>query len=180
VATSVDERTDRERHRFRYLKRSIGVLVSLAGLAGVGWVAWNVSVNRPIQPAAAADVCPAPGVPPPPYPAPAQVVVNVFNATERRGLAEDTAQLLRLRGFRVSRFGNAPGDRLVPGPSEVRYGPAGRLESRVLAANVGGRLAFVPDERTNTTVDLVLGATFRRIATPAEAASLLRRLPTGC
>jgi LytR cell envelope-related transcriptional attenuator len=180
MATSVDEWTQRRPPRFRYLKRFIGVVVSVAALFAVGRVAWDVAITQPIQPAAAADACPPAGAPPDPYPAPSQTTINVYNSTERRGLASTTAELLRARGFLIGKVANAPGGRLLPGPSEVRYGVAGRLESRVLAANVGGRLSFVPDDRTTPTVDLFLGAAFRRIATPREAAGLLPRLPTGC
>jgi LytR cell envelope-related transcriptional attenuator len=169
----------RSRPRFRYLKRLAGVVISLALLAAAGRIAWNYTFAQAIKPSATADACPARGAPPAPYPAPAQVDVNVMNATERRGLASTTSELLRARGFRIGRVANAPQAGLTVS-AEIRYGPAGRLESRVVGAHVGGRLTFVPDDRTTTRVDVVLGAGFRQLATPQQAAALLPRLPTGC
>ncbi len=43
-----------------------------------------------------------------PLPKPADVTVNVLNATARGGLAKSTADELRKRGFKVGKVGNAP------------------------------------------------------------------------
>ena len=109
--------------------------------------------------------------------APSRVKVNVYNATDRRGLAARVAGRLERRGFKVAKIDNDPLMRTVTGVAEVRNSTAGVGAARTVAAQVGTVVA-VPDKRTDASVDLVLGAAFTGLVTPAEAASALSPSPS--
>jgi hypothetical protein len=96
---------------------------------------------------------------------PAQVTVNVYNATDRTGLAAKTAVDVRKRGFKVSTVSNDPLQKDVTLSAEVRYGPTGRESAKLVLTLVKGAKA-VKDSRTDSSVDLVLGAKFTAL-TPA-------------
>lgn len=105
---------------------------------------------------------------------PAQVTVNVYNATDRTGLAAKTAAEVRKRGFKVSTVSNDPLQKDVKLPAEVRYGPTGRESAKLVLTLVKGAKA-VKDSRTDSSVDLVLGAKFTALTAapkkPATSAS---------
>ena len=96
---------------------------------------------------------------------PAQVTVNVYNATERNGLAAKTATEIRKRGYRVSTVSNDPLQRTVTIPAEVRYGTSGTASAKLVLTLVKGAKA-VRDSRADASVDLVLGEKFTAL-TPA-------------
>ena len=75
-----------------------------------------------------------------------KVKVNVYNATSRAGLASDTANALKRRGFRIGKVANDPTNRKVTGEAEVRHGPKGKAAARTVGAQVG-------DVGTSRTVD---------------------------
>ena len=96
---------------------------------------------------------------------PAQVTVNVFNATDRTGLAAKTAADVRKRGFKVSTVSNDPLQHDVTIAAEVRYGTSGTASAKLVLALVKGSKS-VRDSRTDSSVDLVLGTKFTAL-TPA-------------
>lgn len=98
---------------------------------------------------------------------PAQVTVNVYNATDRTGLAAKTAADVRKRGFKISTVSNDPLQRDVKVAAEVRFGPSGASSSKLVLALVKGAKA-VKDSRTDSSVDLVLGAKFTALAPPPK------------
>jgi LytR cell envelope-related transcriptional attenuator len=170
------------RGRGRRLLGLVVVLLLLAGAGGGGW--WWLTQRTPGH---VATTAPRPSCPPP-SPAPtvvpaAQVTVNVYNGTERRGLAATVATELTRRQFRVGKVTNDPLKRKVPGLAEVRASVAGRDAARTLAAHVGEVVA-VPDQRKDASVDLVLGASFKALRAPAAAAAALTPTPaprpSGC
>jgi hypothetical protein len=114
---------------------------------------------------------------------PRAVTVNVYNATERRGLAGTVATQLRTRGFHVGKVDNDPLERTVTGAAEVRSSTVGADAARTVAAQVGTVVA-VPDQRKDATVDLVLGVGFHALQPPAAAAAALspspQPVPAGC
>ena len=118
-------------------------------------------------PAAAAFAALVPGA----VPKPAAVTVNVYNATNRAGLAGQTAAELKKRGFTIGKIGNAPAalENKVPGSAQVTGGKAGAAMMTLLGTEVTGSHP-VTDKRNDTTVDLVLGNGFSALATPAQAA----------
>ena len=113
----------------------------------------------------------------PAAPTPADVTVNVYNSTDRAGLAAKTAGQLRKRGFKVATVANDPLQRKVAGPAEVRYGAAASLDSKLVLALVKGAKA-VKDARPDTSVDLVLGEKFTALAAPARTPKPTATTPT--
>ena len=115
--------------------------------------------------------------------APAKVRVNVYNATDRRGLAAKVAGQLEQRGFDVRKVDNDPLGRTVTGAVEVRHGDDGAAAARSVAAQVGP-VVSVPDGRPGGSVDLVVGTGFTALVAPAEAAAVLSPssspTPAGC
>ena len=99
---------------------------------------------------------------------PAGVTVNVYNATDRSGLAASTATAVRKRGYRIATVANDPLQKTVTGTAEVRYGATGRPGARLVLTLVKGAKA-VKDSRTDSSVDLVLGDKFSALAAPPKA-----------
>ncbi|WNB85820.1 LytR C-terminal domain-containing protein [Cellulomonas sp. ATA003] len=92
-----------------------------------------------------------------------EVQVRVLNATDRRGLAGQTADALTARGFAVAAVGNATSS--VVGPARISFGAPGVGAAYTLAAHLeGARLTL--DERTDATVDLALGSEFVGLLDP--------------
>lgn len=95
---------------------------------------------------------------------PANTTVNVYNATTKKGLAARTATELKRRGFTVGEVSNDPLKRKVAGAAEVRFGPSGKPRAQLLVPLGGKGTTQLTDKRKDTTVDLVLGATFTSLA----------------
>jgi hypothetical protein len=110
-------------------------------------------------------------------PAPATITVNVFNATTRTGLARDTSRELTRRGFKTGQIANDPLHKIIPVSAEIRYGPAGAQQAKVVAAQVP-RPRLVEDKRKNAVVDLVLGEGYTALSTPAQVKAQLSASPT--
>ncbi|WP_277452942.1 LytR C-terminal domain-containing protein [Janibacter sp. DB-40] len=90
---------------------------------------------------------------------PEEVEVNVYNATDRPGLAAQVAKGLRGRGFEVKTVANDPKRAELTGLGELRHGTAGKAGADLVDEHVGS-FARKVDERTRTNVDVVLGPTF--------------------
>ena len=170
----------RTRRRTRWGVLLLAVLLTLA-LAGVAWWLQQRGDDDPVT-AAPRRTCPEPS-PAPTVVAPGAVTVNVYNATERRGLAGTVATQLRKRGFRVGKVANDPLERKVTGAAEVRRSTLGADAARTVTAQVGAVVA-VPDQRKDASVDLVLGAAFRDLQPAAAVAAALsptpQPVPAGC
>jgi hypothetical protein len=102
-------------------------------------------------------------------PRPADVTVNVYNATTRDGLAKKTAAEVRKRGFLVATVSNDPLQKKVTGTAEVRYGPSGKKDAALVLQLVKGAKG-VQDARNDSSVDLVLGARYKALAPPVKQA----------
>lgn len=148
-----------------------GAAAGTAGSAdkasGAASAAPSGSAPASASPVAAAFAALVPGA----VPKPAAVTVNVYNATNRAGLAGQTAAELKKRGFTIGKIGNAPAalENKVPGSAQVTGGKAGAAMMTLLGTEVSGSHP-VTDKRNDTTVDLVLGNGFSALATPAQAA----------
>lgn len=164
-------------------RRVVVVLVALVVISAVAAAAWRherdggaVAATTPTP------SCPTPSVPPSP-PAAQTVRVNVYNATDKRGLASRVATEMRKRGFLVGKVDNDPAKRRVTGVAEIRSSTLGAAAALTVAAQVDAFVA-VPDQRKDATVDLVVGAAFHALRTPAAAAAALRPTPaprpSGC
>lgn len=107
-------------------------------------------------------------------PQPQTVTVNVYNATDKAGLAARTADELKKRGFTVGKVGNAPSalDKKVPGTAELVAGQAGIGAATLLGSQVTGA-ATMADERTDASVDFVIGDGYSALLDPNAAAAAL-------
>ena len=167
----------RRRGGSRRTSRGLLLLLVVVVLAAGAVTAWRFMVREDdADVAAPKPKCP-PTAPTLSVVAPAQVRVNVYNATERRGLASTVATALKKRGFQVDKVANDPLKRSVTGLAEVRSSAQGTDASRTVIAQVG-QVVLVPDQRTDASVDLVLGATFKKLVSPAEAAAVITPTPS--
>lgn len=158
--------------------RTAVTLLALAGFVLLaGWIAWS-SLTEPSdadEVDSAAPTClPAPTTTPP---APVDIRLNVYNSTDRNGLASSTAGAMRERGFAILDIANDPLGREITGTAEVRAGVDNQGAASVVMAQVAGAV-FVPDDRTDDTVDLVVGVAFEALAPPGAAPVPLPN-PTG-
>jgi hypothetical protein len=100
---------------------------------------------------------------------PRAVTINVYNATDRSGLAASVAKSLRTQGFKIAAVANDPLGKSIGGVGEVRRGRKGAAGATLAAARLSGA-KVVRDGRTDDTVDLVLGNTFTALSTPPKVA----------
>ncbi|MFE6227531.1 LytR C-terminal domain-containing protein [Streptomyces sp. NPDC057854] len=111
-------------------------------------------------------------------PKPAQVTVNVYNATPRSGLAKSTADELKKRGFVIGKIGNAPAayDKKVKGAGLLLGAPtAAKGAFAVLGTQLAGTTTKV-DARTTADVDLIIGTAFKTLSPKATADAALAAL----
>ncbi|MCH5677680.1 LytR C-terminal domain-containing protein [Streptomyces gilvus] len=111
-------------------------------------------------------------------PKPAQITVNVYNATTRSGLAKTTADELRKRGFKIGDVGNASKDydKKVKGAG-ILLGPASAVNTSLPV--LGTQLAAAEkrtDTRKGTDVDLIIGDAFKNLTSTADADKALATL----
>jgi hypothetical protein len=103
-------------------------------------------------------------------PAPEQVRLNIYNATQTPGLAGSTAQVMGARGFTVKEVGNAAGNRQVAGVAEILYGPKGKAAAQLLEYYFPGA-DLIPDGRSKRVVDVILGHQFTAVVDDAAVAA---------
>ncbi|MER6411696.1 LytR C-terminal domain-containing protein [Streptomyces humidus] len=129
--------------------------------------------------AAASPSASAAGVGAGSVPKPAQITVNVFNATTRSGLAKTTADELKKRGFRIGEVGNAAKqyDKKVTGAG-LLLGPASSLNTSlpVLATQLTAAERRTDAARAGTAVDLIIGNGFKSLTSRPDAARALTAL----
>ncbi|WP_169333385.1 LytR C-terminal domain-containing protein [Demetria terragena] len=101
------------------------------------------------------------------------IYLNVVNAGSKAGLAGDTSTQLEWRGFNVLETTNQDlTDNAQPKTAEIRYGPAGRQIALTVAAEIENP-TLVKDERTDPTVDLLIGTQFKLKPVPPPAPSAI-------
>lgn len=155
VGVETEERPRRRsRHWGRRLRSGLTLLVLLGFLGWATWYGWGALTGQdgagtaPCRPPATANLRPA------------DVTINVYNATKRSGLAGRTADALEQRGFDVVRVANDPLGRTVKGAVQVRGNANTKAAQRVLRRHLG-KFTFVADGRADSTLDVVLGNRFR-------------------
>jgi hypothetical protein len=169
---------------------AVACLVALAVLSTGAWAVYHFTKDD--SPSNTAAGCPAPSgsasataapaspaaqqAPLTELPAPSAITVNVYNATQRQGLAKAVSEELKKRGFTIGKVTNDPLKQQIPGPGQLRTGVPGKGPGAVLAAQFPGAQT-VEDTRTDATVDLVLGETFQSLAAPEAAAAALAPPP---
>ena len=125
------------------------------------------------QPCVTVTVTPGAGLP-----SAAQVTTNVYNATDRTGLAATTAEELQVRGFVIGAIDNDPLSKTVTGVAEIRHGPSGESAAQLMAFYLPGA-ELVNDGRKDATIDTVLGAAYTEVAPQSEVdASLASPSPS--
>jgi hypothetical protein len=158
---------DEVRHRRRYRRiRSTITLVVLIGLvAWAGWYAWNV-VTEPAatddEPEVVAEQPLCAVAVPTDAPPPEEININIYNGTDRNGLASQIAREMREQGYVILDVANDPLNRSVAGVAEVRAADVDDLSVQLIMSQVPGA-AFVADERTDDAIDIVLGEEFEAI-----------------
>jgi hypothetical protein len=108
-------------------------------------------------------------------PNPENVKINVFNATDKAYLAQNVGTDFRYRKFQV--LTQASETRRVDGVAVLRFGPRMVGAAQLLRAYFLDRatLEFARD-RTDDTVDVLIGAGFQQLANPTEVNLSLSQL----
>ena len=119
------------------------------------------------QPCVTVTVTPGAGLP-----SPAQVTTNVYNATDRAGLAASTAEELQIRGFLIGVIDNDPLAKTITSVAEIRHGPSGEQAARLMSFYIPGA-ELVDDGRKDATIDTVLGAAYTSVAPQSEVDTAL-------
>ena len=119
------------------------------------------------EPCVTVTVTPGAGLP-----SPAQVTTNVYNATDRTGLAASTAEELQVRGFLIGVVDNDPLAKTITAVAEIRHGPSGEQAARLMAFYLPGA-ELVDDGRKDATIDTVLGAAYTAVAPQSEVDAAL-------
>ena len=107
---------------------------------------------------------------------PSGVTINVYNSTNRTGLAASAASSLQRQGFRVATIDNDPLGKTILGVGEIRTGQSG-LEGAQLAALRLPGADLVVDARMDASVDVVVGKAFRSMKVPPKAATSKKAKP---
>ena len=94
--------------------------------------------------------------------------------TNRAGLARTTAAALTARGFKVGTVANDPLGKSLTNVGEIRYGAAGKDNAALMRFYVPGAV-LVLDQRTDATIDLVLGLKFTSVATQKAVTAALAK-----
>ena len=90
--------------------------------------------------------------------------VNVYNASNRVGLAASVSRSLGDRGFVIGKVANDPTSRKTPKVAEIRYGPKGEAQAKLLRTSMPKGTTLVNDKRKVVIVDLALGPKFTTLA----------------
>ncbi|MEV0317603.1 LytR C-terminal domain-containing protein [Streptomyces sp. NPDC050658] len=167
------------------------VLAVVASVVAAGLIGWGTlqlidvftGGDKATAAGSRADCDPkaAPSAKPPapkPLPKPGQIKVNVFNATPRGGLAKDTADELKKRGFAIGKVGNATKefDKKVKGTGILLGAKtAAQTAIPVLGTQVVGA-APRTDARKGGEIDLILGTQFKDLAKKEDADKALAAL----
>lgn len=135
-----------------------------------GWIG-TTSVSKPTASAACQPTTPVKAL------TPSAVTLNVYNSTDRVGLAASVAKSLRTLGFKVVDVANDPLGKPISGVGEIRHGPTGAVAAAFAATRLSGA-KLVLDKRTDSSVDLVLGTKFTALTVPPKVAPAKPSKPT--
>jgi hypothetical protein len=98
--------------------------------------------------------------------------LNVYNSTQRHGLAANTAAQLKQRGYVIGQVTNDPLKANLTISAQVRGAKSQTAELREVAAEVPGA-QIQTDTRNDPSVDLVLGTGFTSLASSQQVTAAL-------
>lgn len=105
--------------------------------------------------------------------------MNVYNATARTGLAKQTADELKKRGFKIGDVGNASKDfdKKIKGTG-LLLGPAAALDTSlpVLSTQLADAERRTDAARKGNDLDLIIGDGFKALTGKPEATKALTAL----
>ena len=99
--------------------------------------------------------------------------VNVYNASRRVGMAGITAEVLGVRGFKIAEVGNYD-QREISIPAEIHFGKKGKNAASLISAYINNS-KLVMDDRTDGSVDVLVGQGFEEVRTNRDANEELAR-----
>lgn len=161
-----------ELSRARYVRRRSLIIIALVALAlfFAFWYAFSYYRASDTKPSATAKATCSP------YDAkvmaPSKVTVNVYNSTSRNGLAASVSKQLTTRGYVIGKVENDPLNKALKTVGEVRYGSKGSAQAKLAATTMPKGTKLVKDSRKDTSVDVVLGAGFKALATAPTTTTL--------
>lgn len=144
--------------RGRHIRSAITLLFLIGVLGGAAWFGWKEVLGDSTPDRTIDCTTPEPGTKQ--KVEAANVVVNVYNAGSTTGLADDVAQQLRDRGFKVGLVANAEDEAAEVTKVRINGRANDAPEVQLLAAQVP-RPERVPDGRLETEVDLIVGDEFQ-------------------
>lgn len=97
--------------------------------------------------------------------------LNVYNASGDSGSARTIAQKFAAGGFDLGTVSNDPYKETVSGSGQIRYGKGGEAFAKKYVLPLVPGAAMSPDGRTGSSVDVVLGKTFKADVPSAKAST---------
>jgi hypothetical protein len=180
TATDDTERQQALRHRRLQQRQTvifgalIAVLVVFGLVAGLMWAgAVPAPFTRAFSSASPTEAqivtpCPPEGATPVAF---SEVLANVYNGTDRGGLAGETGQALGRLGVVVNQQANWPQGAYADAV-QIVVGPLGVTAGYSLARVFPGAVVSLESSRTDESVDVVLGATYDKMLSPDQVAAL--------
>lgn len=157
----------RERQALIFGAVITGVLIAAVFCGGIYLGLIKTPFDRPVQTMAAVTKDPVPCPPDGALPIPVNLIhANVYNGSEAKGLAGRTRADLATRGIVVLTIGNAHS---YDGTVRLTFGKQAVAAAYTLAANFTNPVLRL-DERTDATIDVVLGNQFSALADAKSAA----------
>lgn len=102
--------------------------------------------------------------------APADVTVNVYNASGASGIAGRTAEALQSHGFTIDAVDNAPAGTETPAVAAIYHGPSGEEAAKLLQEAVPDA-ELVADTRESDEIDLYIGTDFVEVEQGDDSAT---------
>lgn len=157
-------------------KRIVSLSAIALGIFLIGY-ATGYLINRPVfVPVENADPTPCITLaifPSEFVPTPNQVEVRVLNGSKRVGVAGITGEVLESAGFKVLEVGNLGADN-VEVAAEIRYGKKSKNAALLLQAYIVNAV-LVQDDRTDKSIEVVVGQGFESVRDKKEAGRELAR-----
>lgn len=154
--------------RRRQRRTAITLLLTLLFLFGAFWWAWSYIRDGDGSATATPTASPMPTTTPTATCIagndPKAVTINVYNATDRSGLARRSADQLAAAGFIVGAVANDPQGQVVEGVLLLRHGAEGAPFAAAFKEYYQPVTELAPVERPGTDLDLVLGNAFEDFA----------------